>query len=98
MPCVTALRGVGRGRVAVELDGAAWRTVPLEAAVCAGLSVGIELDRSALRTLRRELRRLEALSVAVGALRYRDHSKASLERGSSAWRRAGQRRADARPA
>ncbi len=79
MPCVTALRGVGRGRVAVELDGAAWRTVPLEAAVCAGLSVGIELDRPALRTLRRELRRLEALSVAVGALRYRDHSKASLE-------------------
>jgi SOS response regulatory protein OraA/RecX len=79
MPSVTALRSVGRGRVAVELDGTSWRTVPAEAAVLAGLSVGAELDREAIRVLRRELRRLEALSAAAGALRYRDHTTASLD-------------------
>ena len=79
MASVTALRNAGRGRVAVELDGTAWRTVPLEAAVVAGLSVGIELDRPTIRALRREVRRLEALSAAVGALRYRDHTTASLD-------------------
>ena len=39
-PVVTALRARGRGRVAVELDGAPWRTVPLEAVYAAGLAVG----------------------------------------------------------
>jgi SOS response regulatory protein OraA/RecX len=79
VPSVTALRSVGRERVAVELDGRAWRTVPVEAAVLAGLSVGFVLDRQAIRVLRRELRRLEALSVSAGALRYQDHTTASLD-------------------
>jgi SOS response regulatory protein OraA/RecX len=40
--------------------------------------VRIELDRPRARTLRRESKRLEALSVATGALSRRDHSVAGL--------------------
>lgn len=78
-PVVTALRQAGRGRVAVELDGAPWRTVPLDAAVRAELVVGLVLDRDRLRTLARELRRSRALGVAAGALRHRDLSRRALE-------------------
>jgi SOS response regulatory protein OraA/RecX len=76
---VTALRAPKPGRVAVELDGARWRTLPLEVVVRAGLSVGEALDRPRLRLLRRELRRHEAIVAATGALRHRDHSARSLE-------------------
>jgi SOS response regulatory protein OraA/RecX len=54
--------------------------VPLEAAHRAGLAVGAELDREALRRLLADVGRLEALSAALGALRYRDHSASSLDR------------------
>ncbi len=78
MPTVTALRADRRGRVAVELDGAPWRTVPADVAARAGLAEGRALDRSALRLLRRELRRAEALAVAGRALRARDMSERRL--------------------
>lgn len=78
MPTITALREDRRGRVAVELDGTPWRTVPVAVAVRAGLSEGRPLDRPALRTLRRELRRAEALALAGRALRARDMSRARL--------------------
>jgi SOS response regulatory protein OraA/RecX len=61
------------------VDGAPWRTLPLDAAVRAELRVGVELDRLRLRTVRRELRRTEALSWAVRALRRRDLSRHTLE-------------------
>jgi SOS response regulatory protein OraA/RecX len=76
---ITALRAPRPDRVAVELDGARWRVLPLEVVVRAGLLVGEELDRPRLRLLRRELRRHEAISAATGALRHRDHSARSLE-------------------
>jgi len=79
VPVVTALRARGPGRVAVDLDGRPWRVVPLEAVYAAGLAVGSALDRASARTLRRELRRLEAQRVALRALRARDHTAASLE-------------------
>lgn len=79
MPVVTALRERPRGRVEVELDGAPWRLVPADAVVRAGLRVGGRLDRETARTLGRELRRAQALGLAVQALRYRDHSRRSLE-------------------
>jgi len=63
----------------VEVDGALWRTLPMDAAVRAELRVGVELDRLRLRSVRRELRRAEALSWAVRALRRRDLSRRSLE-------------------
>jgi regulatory protein len=75
---VTALRPAGQTRVAVELDGSPWRTLPVEAVVRAGLAHGLELDRERVRLLRRELRRTHALGTALGALRHRDHSRASL--------------------
>jgi SOS response regulatory protein OraA/RecX len=75
---VTRLREERRGGVAVELDGAPWRTVPVDVAARAGLSEGRVLDRAALRALRRELRRAEALAVAGRALRVRDLSRARL--------------------
>jgi len=78
-PVVTALRERPRGRVEVELDGAPWRVVPADAVVRAGLHVGRSLDRETARTLGRELRRARALDVAARALRYRDHSRRSLE-------------------
>jgi regulatory protein len=76
---VTGLRERRGGRVAVEVDGAPWRTVPVDAAVRAELRVGVELDRVRLRSLRRELRRTEALTWAVRALRRRDLSRQALE-------------------
>jgi SOS response regulatory protein OraA/RecX len=94
MPEVTALRARGRGRVEVELDGAPWRTVPEEAVLRAGLDVGRELDRERARTLRRELVRLRALSVATSALRRRDLSEeeltARLARAGTTQRARGQ--------
>jgi SOS response regulatory protein OraA/RecX len=78
MPTVTALREAPRGRVAVELDGAPWRVLPVDVVVRAALSEGRVLDRPALRELRRELRRAEALHVAGRALRHRDLSRRSL--------------------
>ena len=74
MPTVTALRDDRRGRVAVELDGAPWRVVPVDVVVRAGLAEGRALDRAALRLVRRELRRAEALAVAGRALQRRDLS------------------------
>ncbi|MEI7759249.1 MAG: RecX family transcriptional regulator [Thermoleophilia bacterium] len=79
IPVVTALRAQGGDRVAVDLDGRRWRIVPLEAVYVAGLSVGAPLHRTAARALGRELRRLEARHSALRALRFRDHTVASLE-------------------
>ncbi len=78
-PRVTALVTDSRGRVRVDLDGAAWRVLPSAAVVGARLSVGTELDRLRARTLRRELRRVEALTAATTALSRRDRSSAELE-------------------
>jgi len=78
VPTVTGLREDRRGRVAVELDGSAWRTLPADVVVRSGISYGRILDRPALRQLRRELRRAEALAVAGRALRARDLSAREL--------------------
>ncbi len=78
VPVVTSVRDAGTGRVAVELDGAPWRVVPVEAAARSGLDVGVAVDRPRARRLRSELRRSEALAIAVKSLRVRDHSRHSL--------------------
>ena len=78
MPTVTRLAVERRGRVAVELDGAPWRTLPVDVVARAGLTEGRALDRSALRLLRRELRRAEALGVAGRALRRQDLSERGI--------------------
>jgi len=74
VPTVTRLAVERRGRVAVELDGARWRTLPMDVVARAGLAEGRMLDRPALRLLRHELRRAEALAVAGRALRRQDLS------------------------
>jgi SOS response regulatory protein OraA/RecX len=79
MPVITALRERPRGRVEVELDGKSWRLVPVDAVVRAGLAVGRALDRETARALGRELRRSEALGVALRALRHRDYSRSRIE-------------------
>jgi SOS response regulatory protein OraA/RecX len=79
MPVVTALRERPRGRVDVDLDGAAWRTLPADAVVRTGLTVGRLLDRETARALGRELRRSEALDLTLRALRYADHSRNRLD-------------------
>jgi SOS response regulatory protein OraA/RecX len=78
VPTVTALREDRRGRVAVELDGAPWRVLPVDVVVRSSLAVGRALDRAALRVVRRELRRAEALAIAGRALRARDLSRRRL--------------------
>jgi SOS response regulatory protein OraA/RecX len=78
-PIVTALREQPRGRVEIQLDGAPWRLVPVDAVVRTGLVVGRALDREAARTLARELRRADALARAGRALRPRDRSRWALE-------------------
>jgi regulatory protein len=79
VPTVTAVRAAGRRRVDVEIDGSAWRTLPAEPVLRAGLRPGRRLDRATLRSLRRELRREEALGIASRLLRSRDRSALSLE-------------------
>jgi SOS response regulatory protein OraA/RecX len=76
---VTALRKAGRASIAVELDGAPWRTLPDTAVLACGLDVGVELDRRRVRRLRTELRRTEARAVAGKLLRYRDLAAERLE-------------------
>jgi regulatory protein len=78
VPTVTALRDDRRGRVAVELDGEPWRSIPVDVVARAGLAEGRALDRADLRLLRRELRRAESLAVATRALRARDMSERRL--------------------
>jgi regulatory protein len=78
VPTVTRLRDDGRGRVAVELDGAPWRTLPVDVVARAGLAEGRALDRPALRLLRQEVRRAEALAIAGRALRRRDLSERGI--------------------
>jgi SOS response regulatory protein OraA/RecX len=75
---VTRLAVKQRGRVAVELDGAPWRTLPIDVVARAGLVEGRTLDRPALRMLRKELRRAEALAVAGRALRRQDLSERGI--------------------
>lgn len=75
---LTALRRVDGGRVALELDGAPWRTVPEIVVVRARLALGLELGRPVLREIRRELRRSEALERAGRTLARRDVSEADL--------------------
>jgi len=74
---VTALRERPRGTVEIELDGSAWRVVPTDAVVRAGLSVGGVLDA---RALVRELRRQDALARAARALGQRDRSRQALSK------------------
>ena len=80
MPRVTALRPAQPGRVLVELDGERWRTIPLDVAARSGLSIGLELDRESLRTLRRELRRGDAVVAGTRALARHDRSEQGLRR------------------
>lgn len=78
MATITALRETRAG-VAVALDGARWRTLPVDAVVEARLGIGLELDRDRARTLARALRRHRAEQVALRALTRREHSRASLD-------------------
>jgi SOS response regulatory protein OraA/RecX len=95
VPRVTALRTDRSGRVAVDLDGRRWRVLPVEVVATAGLAVGRELDRPALRELRRALRRSEALASATRTLRYRDVSSQRLAQRLEAASVAPAARADA---
>jgi len=65
--------------VKVELDGAPWRTVPVEVVLAAGLHVGLVLDRQRLRVIRCELRSREALSQASRLLARRDLTERGLD-------------------
>ena len=80
MPVVTGLRELRGGRVAVELDGARWRTVPADVVVRARLGVGEALERPRLRELARELRRARAVDTALRAVSRREQSSAELDR------------------
>src|SRR5256885_8239897 len=74
----TALRPARPGRVRVEPEGEPWRPVPLDVGARSGLALGLQLDRERLRTLRRELRRSEALTAGSRVLARRDHSEQAV--------------------
>jgi regulatory protein len=78
-PALTKLRRAGPGRVALEVDGRPWRTVPDEVVMRAGLAAGLELDRPTLRRVRAELARARANAVAGRALARRELSAQELE-------------------
>ena len=75
---MTALHPARPGHALVEVDGERWRTVSLDVAAKSGLAVGVALDRERLRTLRRELRRGDALARGARALAHRDRSERGL--------------------
>ena len=64
--------------MAVELNGEAWRTVPVGVVVRCSLSAGVVLDRPLVWSLARELRRERALGTAVRSLRARPMSEQRL--------------------
>jgi regulatory protein len=80
MYTVTGLRETRGGRIAVELDGAYWRTFAPEVVVRARLGVGEVLDRARLRELARERRRVRALETALRAVARREQSSGQLRR------------------
>jgi regulatory protein len=80
MPVVSGLRELRGGRIAVELDGARWRTIPAEVVVRVRLNVGEELDRPRLRELARELRRTRAVETALRAVSSREQTAAEIDR------------------
>ena len=77
-PTLTAVRRERPGRVALEVDGRAWRVVPDDVVARCGLAPGVLLERPLLRRLRRELRRAEALGTATRSLARRDLSSRRL--------------------
>ena len=77
-PTLTAVRRERPGRVALEVDGSAWRVVPDDVVARCGLAPGVALERPLLRRLRRELRRAEALGGATRSLARRDLSARRL--------------------
>jgi SOS response regulatory protein OraA/RecX len=79
----------------VALDGEPWRTLPEEAVLAAGLDVGVELDRSRARRVRRELVRHEAMAKATRSLARRDLSEQELAARLSQARVAPSAREDA---
>jgi len=80
MPVVTGLRELRGGKVAVELDGARWRRIPIDVVARVRLVVGEELERPRLRELARELRRARAVDTALRAVSRREQSCAELDR------------------
>jgi len=78
-PRLTALRRVGPGSVALEVDGSPWRVVPDEVVMRAGLVRGALLDRPLLRRFRTELRRAEALRAAGRQVARGDVTRQRLE-------------------
>ncbi len=80
MPVVSGLRELRSGRIAVELDGARWRTIPADVVVRVRLGVGEELDRPRLRELARELRRARAVEIGLKVVSRREQSTAELDR------------------
>ena len=80
MTVVTGLRELRGGKVAVELDGARWRTVPVDVVLRVGLGVGEELDRPRLRELARELRRARGFDLALRSVARSEQSSAVLRR------------------
>ena len=76
---LTALRRAGPGRVALDVDGRPWRTVPDDVVVRARLVAGLELDRETLRLVRRELARARGLQTAGRAYKTPDVLKAILQ-------------------
>jgi SOS response regulatory protein OraA/RecX len=79
MAALTALRKAGPGRIALEVDGRPWRTVPAAVVARAGLVEGLELDRPTLRRVRSELVRGRALGIAGRALARRELSTRELD-------------------
>jgi regulatory protein len=79
VPTLTGLRRSSPGRVALEVDGRPWRTVPDDVVVRCRLIAGTELERPLLRKLRRELQRAEAVAFAGRALSARDLSRTRLK-------------------
>jgi regulatory protein len=80
MPTVTGLRETRGGRIAVELDGARWRTFAPDVIAHVRLGVGEVLERPRLRELARERRRVGARDTALRAVARRDQSSAELRR------------------
>jgi SOS response regulatory protein OraA/RecX len=78
VPAITRLARTTETRVRVEVDGAPWRTLPTPLVDGLGLTIGTELTRPLLRTLRRRLRRHEAVSKAERILASSDTSTARL--------------------
>lgn len=75
---VTDLHMTKRGRVAIYIDGTFWKSMHPDVFAASGLSVGMQIDETALETLAEQSNLKEAKEKALFLLSYKEYTARQL--------------------